>query len=95
MEGLKLVASKPARRARPEAETPSRRARASMAFQIWAWDKGNGARSKKLEASVYLDEIALSTYEISTPAARRSCQAKKVPTPKAMMMPYPAMLTTV
>lgn len=50
MEGLKLVASKPARRARPEAETPSRRARASMAFQIWAWDKGNGARSKKLEA---------------------------------------------
>lgn len=58
-----------------------------MAFQIWAWDKGNGAGSEKREASGYLGGIGISTYEISTPAARRSCQAKKVPTPRAMMMP--------
>ena len=39
LEGLKLVASSPARRARAEALSPSRRARLSIADQIWAWDR--------------------------------------------------------
>ena len=39
LEGLKAVASSPARRARAEALSPSRRARVSIADQIWAWDK--------------------------------------------------------
>src|SRR5690606_41841934 len=52
-DGLKLVASSPARRANPDAERPSRRAKASIAFQSWEWDRGKGANSEEICASVY------------------------------------------
>ncbi len=54
LDGLKLVASRPARRASPEGDVPSRCARASRAFQSLAWDRG-------MAPAVYLEWIGIST----------------------------------
>src|SRR5690606_39370693 len=40
LDGLKLVGSRPARRASPEADRPSRRANASIAFHNCGCDRG-------------------------------------------------------
>lgn len=82
LEGLKLVASKPARRAKADGVRPSRRARLSTAFQSLACDSGM-ASQRLIRRRI---SVRSRNFYLFISAAWRSCHEKKVPTVKNPMM---------
>ena len=98
LDGLKLVASRPARLASAETLSPSCRARLSIAFQSWAWERGMGSAAAHIGLSrghlrnEYPGPQSGKAY--SRPAARRSCHAQKVPMAMERRMPVLARLMT-